>query len=344
MKVLITGGAGFIGCNLARTLTGLGHKVTVVDNLSRSGSERNLRLVLGHGNGAELVSFRQADVRDNAAITGILTESKDPYDTVVHLAGQTTATESVSNPVEDFDVNARGTLTVLDAVRLHAPAAHFIFTSTNKVYGDLSSLDMEKTPTRYILPNYPEGIAETFPTNAISPYGCSKLAADSYVRDYAVTYGMATTVFRMSCIYGRWQNAMVGQGWVAWFIRRALLGEEVTICGDGLQVRDLLRIEDLVDAFVPVITEKQGMGETFNTGGGQKFSLSVWAEFGPLLEDLVGRPILVRHDHRRSGDQDVYISDHQKLSAALGWKPQLSPRDGIGDLVEWTASQIKRER
>jgi CDP-paratose 2-epimerase len=343
MKVLITGGAGFIGCNLARALTGLGHKVTVVDNLSRAGSEQNLRLVLGLGNGAELVSFRQADVRDKNAIASILTESGKPYDAVVHLAGQTTATESMTNPMEDFDVNARGTLTVLEGVRAHAPGAHVIFASTNKVYGDLSALRVEKTQTRYVLPDNPEGIAEAFPINAVSPYGCSKLAADSYVRDYAATYGMATTVFRLSCIYGRWQNGMVGQGWVSWFVRCALRGTQLTICGDGLQVRDLLHIQDLVDALVPVITEKQGIGETFNGGGGPAFSLSVWAEFRPLLEELAGRPVAVRYEERRVGDQDVYISNHQRLSAALGWKPQLSPRDGIGDLVEWTAGRMKRE-
>ncbi len=329
MNVLITGGAGFIGCNLARALTGLGHKVTVVDNLSRAGSEYNLRSVLGHANGAELVSFRNADVRDKEAIADILAESGKPYDALVHLAGQTTVTESVNNPVEDFDLNARGTLNVLEAARMHAPAAYVMFASTNKVYGDMRSLRVEKTPTRYVLPDY---------------HGCSKLAADNYVRDYAATYGMATTVFRLSCVYGRWQNGMAGQGWVSWFAQCALRGTELTIYGDGLQVRDLLHIQDLVDALVPVITEKQGVGETFNAGGGQAFSLSVWAEFGPMLEDLAGRPVAVRYEERRVGDQDVYISNHQKLSAALGWKPRISPRDGIGDLVEWTASQMKREQ
>jgi CDP-paratose 2-epimerase len=344
MKVLITGGAGFIGCNLARALTGLGHKVTVVDNLSRVGSGQNLRLVLEDGNGAELVSFRQADVRDKNALAAILTESGRPYDAVVHLAGQTTVTESVTNPVEDFDVNASGTLAVLEAIRTYAPAAHVIFASTNKVYGDLHALCVEKTHTRYILPDHPEGIPETFPTNAVSPYGCSKLAADNYVRDYAATYGMATTVFRLSCIYGRWQNGMPGQGWVSWFVRCALTGAELTIYGDGLQTRDLLHIQDLVDAFIPMITERQGVGETFNAGGGPAFSLSVWAEFGPMLEELAGRPVNVRFAERRIGDQDVYISNHQKLSSSLGWKPRLSPRDGTGDLVEWMTDQLGNQR
>ena len=199
MKVLVTGGAGFIGCNLARALASLGHRVVVVDNLSRSGSERNLRALLERGSAAELVTFRSVDVRDGASMAAILVEPGDPYDAVVHLAGQTTVTESVTDPVQDFDVNAGGTLTVLEAVRAHAPAAHVLFASTNKVYGDLRSLRLERTATRYVLPEHPDGIAESFPTNAASPYGCSKL--------------------------------------------------------------------------------------------GPEFALSVWAEFGPLLEDLVGRPI-----------------------------------------------------
>jgi CDP-paratose 2-epimerase len=344
MKVLITGGAGFIGCNLALGLLDLGNRVTVADNLSRPGSERNVRLAFGHGNAAELVGIRQADVRDPSAIANILTESKEQYDAVVHLAGQTTVTESVTYPVDDFDVNARGTLMVLEAVRRHAPSAHVIFASTNKVYGDLRSIRVDRAQSRFTLPDHPEGIPETFPTNAVSPYGCSKLAADNYVRDYATTYGMATTVFRLSCIYGRWQNGMPGQGWVSWFARCALTGAELTIYGDGMQTRDLLHIQDLVDAFIPMITERQGVGETFNAGGGPAFSLSVWAEFGPMLQELTGRPVNVSFAERRIGDQDVYISNYQKLSSAIGWKPRLSPRDGTGDLVEWMADQLGNQR
>jgi CDP-paratose 2-epimerase len=344
MRVLITGGAGFIGCNLARGLTDGGHQVTVADNLSRQGSEQNVRLALGRAETAGLVTFRQADVRDRKALADILTEPSQPYDSVVHLAGQTTVTESVTNPAHDFDVNALGTLMVLEAVRAHAPAAHVIFASTNKVYGDLRSLRVEKTRSRFSLPDYPDGIDEEFPTNALSPYGCSKLAADNYVRDYATTYGMATTVFRLSCIYGRWQNGMPGQGWASWFVRCALTGTELTIYGDGLQTRDLLHIQDLCDALIPVITGRQGVGEIFNAGGGPAFSLSVWAEFGPMLEDLAGVPVPVRYEERRIGDQDVYISNCQKLSSVLGWKPRLSPRDGTGDLVEWTANQLKNQR
>jgi CDP-paratose 2-epimerase len=344
MKILITGGAGFIGCNLALGLVDLGHSVTVADNLSRHGSEQNIRLALDSGKAAQLVTVLQADVRDSSAIANILVGSKEPYDAVVHLAGQTTVTESVAHPVADFDVNARGTLMVLEAVRRHAPSAHVIFASTNKVYGDLRSIRVEKSQSRFTLPDYPEGISESFPTNAISPYGCSKLVADNYVRDYATTYGMATTVFRLSCIYGRWQNGMPGQGWVSWFVRCALTGTELTIYGDGQQTRDLLHIQDLVDAFIPVITDGQGIGETFNAGGGPAFSLSVWAEFGPMLEELAGRTVDVHFGERRIGDQDVYISNCQKLSFALGWKPRLSPRDGTGDLVEWMASQLRDRR
>jgi len=343
MRVMVTGGAGFIGRNLTEALVTRGHEVVVVDNLARAGSERNLRSLVDHGIAGPLVAFRKVDVRDAAAVGAVMTEFASPFEAVVHLAGQTTVTDSITDPFEDFDVNACGTLTILEAVRKHAPSAHTIFASTNKVYGDLRSLRVERTQRRYVLPDHPDGISETFPTNPATPYGCSKLAADCYVRDYAKTYDMATTVFRMSCVYGKWQNGTLGQGWVSWFVRSALLGSELTVYGDGLQVRDLLHVDDLVEACLGVIIGRKGVGEVFNLGGGAAFSLSVWAEFGMLLEDMLGRRIPVRYDRRRLADQDVYISDCQKLSAALAWKPRRSPSEGLSELIDWMGGSVRAE-
>ncbi|MBC8092561.1 MAG: SDR family NAD(P)-dependent oxidoreductase [Pseudonocardia sp.] len=341
MRVLVTGGAGFIGCNLSRALDVAGHDVVVVDNLSRGGSDSNLRWLLGTA--GHRATFRQADVTDVAAMASVLSLD-GPMDAVVHLAGQTTVTDSVSDPMADFEANARGTLVVLDAVRRYAPSAHLVFASSNKVYGDLRWLRTEQTSTRYILPDHPDGISESFPTNAVSPYGCSKLAADCYVRDAVTTYGLATTVVRMSCVYGRWQNGVAGQGWVSWFVRSALLGEPLTIFGDGLQVRDLLHVDDLMDVYLAILEagppNQERSDAVYNLGGGPAHSLAVWAEFGPLLEELIRRPIDVRYGQRRVGDQDVFIADTSKLSTALGWKPRRTPRDGVADLVDWTASRL----
>ena len=229
----------------------------------------------------------------------------------------------------------RGTVNILEAVRELAPDAHVLFTSTNKVYGSLDDVPVEKDATRYKLPTHPEGISEAHPTTACTPYGCSKLAGDLYMQDYAKTFDLHTTVFRMSCIYGTHQNGNVDQGWVSWFVRAALEGQDLTIFGDGLQVRDLLHVDDLVEAFITVLSTDLGRGEVFNMGGGPDFSLSVWSEFGAVLEDVLGRPVPVTFDEWRPGDQYVYISDIRKVSNELSWKPTRSPIDGITEVVSW---------
>ena len=330
--MVLTGGAGFIGCNLAITLAKRGDDVVLADNLSRPGSDRNLKAMLADEEIAPRLTFHEMDVRDADACMELLADGADG---VAHLAAQVSVTDSLTDPTEDFDINARGTLNVLEAVRKLAPDAHLLFTSTNKVYGSLTDLPVDRTDTRYVLSTAPEGIAETRPTTAATPYGCSKLGGDLYVQDYARTFGLNTTVFRMSCIYGTRQNGSVDQGWVSWLVRGAIEGKDLTIYGDGLQVRDLLHVDDLVRAFLTVLDTDAGRGEVFNIGGGPEFSLSVWAEFGDVLEDLLGAPVPVSYDKWRPSDQYVYISDLTKVSKALDWAPEKSPQEGIAEVAAW---------
>lgn len=330
---VITGGTGFVGSNLAAALAVAGHQIVIIDNLSRTGSATNLRRLHDDPALEGRITFHPIDVRDQATCADVIRATSPRA--VVHLAGQPAVTTSLTDPVGDFEINAGGTLSVLEAVRQHASDAHVIFASTNKVYGDLGTLAVAQRDSRYILPDHPDGIDETFPTRPVAPYGCSKYAADCYVRDYAQTYGMRTTVLRMSCIYGSWQHGTTDQGWVSWFTRAALTRQPITVYGDGLQVRDLLHIDDLVDLLVEIVRTGRGANETFNVGGGPDFSLSIWAEFGELLADLVGNPISVRHEPPRPGDQPVYVSDIRKVSSHLSWKPRRPPADGIAEMVTW---------
>ena len=332
MRVVITGGAGFVGCNLAISLVGRGDTVVLADDLSRKGSAANLESMQQDPALAKGMTFVDMDVRDAAACDELLAGGADG---VVHLAAQVSVTDSLIDPIKDFEVNARGTVNILEAVRKHAPAAHVLFTSTNKVYGNLTELPVEKAGTRYVLPTLPGGISEAFPTTACTPYGCSKLVGDLYIQDYAKTFGLNTTVFRMSCIYGTRQNGNVDQGWVSWFVKAALAGEALTIYGDGLQVRDLLHVDDLVVAIETILDTDLGKGEVFNVGGGPEFAVSIWEEFSAILEEQLGQPVPVTYDDWRSGDQFVYISDITKVCERLSWKPTRSPADGIAEVVSW---------
>lgn len=341
MRALITGGSGFIGCNLAASLARDGHFVIIADNLSRAGSTDNLHSLAEDAEVSPRMLFCKIDVRDAASCRALVAEQR--VDVVIHLAGQVAVTGSIENPVRDFNVNARGTLNVLEAVRHERPDAHVLFASTNKVYGSLSHVPATRLQSRYELPAFPHGIPETLPTDAATPYGCSKLAADGYVRDYGRTFGLRTTVFRMSCIYGTRQNGTADQGWVSWFVRAALSNEKLTIYGDGLQVRDLLHIDDLVEAMRTVLFTGAGCGETFNVGGGPAFAMSVWAEFGDVLEDVVGHPVPVRYAERRREDQDVYISDIRRVCERLSWSPSTSPLEGIASVADWMRAKLDTE-
>ena len=327
----ITGGAGFIGANTVRRLLEERHDVVVLDNLSRHGARDNLEWLQTLGQ----FRFAEEDIRDARAMNELFADVHDE-DVVIHLAGQVAVTTSVANPREDFEINAGGSFNILEAIRATGRAPLLIYASTNKVYGGMESIAVEERETRYAYRDYPQGIPEAAPLDFHSPYGCSKGAADQYVRDYARIYGLPTVVLRQSCIYGPRQFGVEDQGWVAWFVIAALTGKPVHIYGNGKQVRDLLYVDDLTDAFMLAAAKRrQVAGRVYNVGGGAENTLSIWAEFGPMLEALTGRPIPVEYADWRPGDQPVYISDISAIRRDLGWTPVTTVREGIGRLVDW---------
>ncbi len=333
---LITGGAGFVGSNLAHRLLAAGRKVRVLDNLSRPGVEQNLQwLRQQHG---ALLEFVRADVRDAAAVQEAMAGVQQVY----HFAAQVAVTTSLENPQEDFAVNALGTLNVLEAARSRPVPPALVLTSTNKVYGGLEDLALSVQGQRY-LPVDPQacgrGIAEDRPLDFHSPYGCSKGTADQYFIDYARSYGLTTLVFRMSCIYGPRQFGTEDQGWVAHFILRALRGERITLYGDGMQVRDVLFVDDLVDAFLLGEQNAQRLaGRAFNMGGGPRNAISL-QDLLDRIEQLQGTRPSVDHDAWRTGDQRYYVSDTGAFQRETGWQPQVDARDGIQRLHEWLAAR-----
>jgi len=328
-RILITGGAGFIGCNAARYFGARNWSVTVLDNLSRAGTHKNLEW-LSEGTAFD---FERADVRDRVAVDRVLAEGR--FDAVLHLAAQVAVTTSVADPRTDFAVNALGTFNVLDAVRLHCPDAVFIFASTNKVYGKIASAACELRGNRYAYVDRPFGIGESEPLDFLSPYGCSKGAADQYALDFARIYRIPATSFRQSCIYGPRQFGVEDQGWVAWFAIASMLGRDITIFGDGKQVRDVLHVDDLLRAYEAAIRAPDKVTQqAFNVGGGPDQILSL-LDLVEMLESRLGRTIALRWDDWRPGDQQVYVSDIRKLDTALGWKPEIGVESGIAQLMGW---------
>lgn len=335
-RVLVTGGAGFIGANLVHRLLTQGHEVIIYDNFSRPGCMRNVDwLLMTHGPSA--LHLVVEDVRN----FDILRRVTEGVQRIYHLAGQVAVTTSVRNPRKDFEENALGTFNVLEAARQVGDDPIVIYASTNKVYGGMEHVPIVEEETRYRYANLPHGVPETFPLDFHSPYGCSKGAGDQYTRDYARIYGLKTVVMRQSCIYGYRQFGLEDQGWVAWFVIAALKGRPITIYGDGKQVRDVLFIEDLLDAYDAAVEHIDvAAGQIYNIGGGPENTLSVWAEFGPILEELLGRPIQVSYADWRPGDQRVYISDIRKAQRELGWTPRTPVREGIQKLFEWAKENI----
>jgi CDP-paratose 2-epimerase len=330
-RILITGGAGFIGSNLTRRLLGEGHELTIFDNMSRAGCETNLTWLYNiYGeNDFHLV---HADLTDFET----LKQAAEGMQRIYHLAGQVAVTTSVQNPRQDFEANALGTFNVLEAARLVGDDPIFIYASTNKVYGGMQELVIEEQVTRYWYKDKPLGIPETQPLDFHSPYGCSKGAGDQYTRDYARIYGLRSVVLRQSCIYGYRQFGIEDQGWIAWFIIAALKKRPISIYGDGKQVRDILFIDDLLDAYEAACQQIDNVqGEIFNVGGGPENTMSIWAEFGPILTKLLGRPVPVTFADWRPGDQRVYVSDIRKAETVMGWRPKVSVREGVTRLFRW---------
>ena len=330
--VLITGGSGFVGTNLAHRLCSAGEPVLVYDNLSRAGVEQNAAwLSETHG---DLVQVENADVRDAAPLASAVRSASAVY----HLAAQVAVTSSLAGPVEDFEINARGTLNLLEAARGMTTPPPVIFTSTNKVYGHLDDVELRLNGSRYEPVDEHVrrlGISEAQPLDFYSPYGCSKGAADQYMVDYARTFGVPGVVFRMSCIYGPHQFGTEDQGWVAHFLIQAMNHRPITLYGDGKQVRDILFVEDLVDALllarenIPELS-----GHVFNLGGGPANTTSLLEILASIGELNGARPVVAWGDWR-PGDQRYYVSNFAKFQAATGWQPRVGMQEGVQRLHTW---------
>ncbi len=337
MKILITGGAGLVGSHCAEHFARAGHRVIVVDNLSRSKIFSSKRKSVEYNwkflSGLKRVALVKGDIRQFPLMKSIF--SKYRPEVVIHTASQPGVRASLENPHMDFGVNAAGTVNVLEAFRQVSPKGTLVYCSTNKVYGDnVNKLAVDSKGSRYVFCGS-KGVGESASIDQTghTPYGVSKLAGDLYVQDYAHTFGLKTAVFRMSCIYGTRQFAFEDHGWIAWFALRVLNGEPVTIFGDGKQVRDVLWVDDLVSAFEKFIASPLRHG-VFNMGGGPRNTLSL-LELLEILEDITGKKPKVRFKAWRKFDQKVYIADTTKAHKALRWQPKVSPREGVGRLVSW---------
>jgi CDP-paratose 2-epimerase len=332
--ILITGGAGFIGTNLAHRFLSAHRPVVVFDNLSRTGGTDNLNW-LSHTHG-DLLRIEPGDIRDGHGLNSLIRSIRPAQ--VFHFAGQVAVTTSLTDPFHDFEVNARGTLNLLEVLRsLDAPVPLF-FTSTNKVYGDLGDVPLRIRSGRYEPDDVAirlNGFNEIRPLSFHSPYGCSKGAAEQYVLDYARSFGLPTVVFRMSCIYGPHQFGTEDQGWVTHFLTRALDGEPITIYGDGKQVRDILYVDDLVNALLLAPQYLNAVrGKAFNLGGGPQNAISL-IELVDLVSEIHHEPPALIFDKWRRADQRYYVSDFRRFTKATGWGPEVNVRAGVRQLYQW---------
>ncbi|CAN5154046.1 GDP-mannose 4,6-dehydratase [soil metagenome] len=326
---LITGGAGFIGCNLADAILADGGAVVVADNFSRPGVRSNAAWLRNRHGGR--VRIENADVRDAARVAQLVAGARE----IFHLAAQVAVTTSFEDPVLDLHTNLLGTFNLLEAARALPSPPPLLFTSTNKVYGELSDLPVQKNGGAYEYADGGDGVSESAPLDFHSPYGCSKGAADQYVRDYARVFGLRTLVFRMSCIYGTRQLGTEDQGWVAHFARSLLVGRPITVYGDGCQVRDILWIGDLVAALRTAMANVERLsGSVFNIGGGSGNAVSVRRVID-RLQEITGREVPVEADAWRPGDQRIYVSDTSHARDAFGWRPRMPWEKGLERLVEW---------
>lgn len=335
MKVLITGGAGFIGCNLAMYLASKGHSITIYDNLSRIGTKNNLNWLIDNIDN-KLIDIVVDDVRNYQ----VLLKYTEDVELICHLAAQTAVTGSLVDPKNDFEVNALGSFNVLEAARHSNANPVLIYASTNKVYGTSPNFSISKQSNRYVYSNNHHGINERQNLDFHSPYGCSKGAADQYIIDYARIYGLKTVTLRQSCIYGIRQMGNEDQGWIAHFIISALQGNEITIYGDGCQVRDALYITDLLTLY-DLITQRIDSirGQVYNIGGGPDNTISL-LEFIIKLEDILNQKINFSFSDWRTGDQKVYISDIRRVKTDLDWHPTIGIDNGIRKLVSWIKDNL----
>jgi CDP-paratose 2-epimerase len=330
MKIIVIGGAGFIGCNAAARYIRRGDEIIVLDDLSRQGTELNLKWLESVGK----FEFARGDIRDKVFLDNFFSSQKE-INVVLHLAAQVAVTTSVTDPRNDFEINALGTFNVLEAIRNSGQDPICIFSSTNKVYGNLDDLDLIEGEKAYSFRGDIDGVTEDQLLDFHSPYGCSKGAADQYVRDYSRMYGLRTVVLRQSCIYGPRQFGIEDQGWVAWFIIAILLGKQLTIYGNGKQVRDILYVDDLLDSYDQAIENiDTAAGRIYNIGGGPENQISL-LQFLDLLGELTGEKIPHAYSTTRPGDQPIYVSDITRAEKELGWKPQTNYKDGIKKLYDW---------
>jgi len=335
MKYLITGGCGFLGSNLASEVLNRGKELIIFDNLYRVGSYENLKWLQKQGD----FKFIHGDIRNREDIETVVKEEKP--DVIFHLAGQVAMTTSIKNPRLDFEVNALGTFNLLDAVRKYSLESIVIYSSTNKVYGDLEWVKYEETETRYITPEFPKGFPENIPLDFHSPYGCSKGTADQYMLDFHRIYGVKTVVFRHSSMYGGRQFSTYDQGWIGWFCLKALetkkgtLKEPFTIHGNGKQVRDVLYSDDMVNLYFKTVENIDKVkGQVFNIGGGMENSLSLLELFN-LLEEILDIKLEYKKLPPRESDQKVFVADITRAEKLIGWKPKVSKEEGIKKMISW---------
>lgn len=335
-RILVTGGCGFIGANLMDRLLSRGEQAVAFDNLSRRGAIKNSEwLQEKHGARFELI---RGDVRD----IGATQDAAQGADVIYHLAAQVAVTTSVLDPRKDFEINALGTFNMLEAARKSNRNPVFVFASTNKVYGAMEDIPVVELATRYEYRDLKNGFSEAQQLDFHSPYGCSKGAADQYVRDYHRIYGLPTVVLRQSAIYGQRQFGEEDQGWLAWFMIAAVLKKPINIYGDGKQVRDMLYIDDLIDLYDAArINIDRASGQAYNVGGGAANTISVWREFGPMLEKLHEERISVTFADWRPGDQKVCTYDTKKAQQELGWEPKVNLEKGVGKLYDWVRENEK---
>ena len=339
MKFLVTGGCGFLGSNLAAEVLKRGGGLTVLDHLGRIGSQQNLVFLQSLGE----FEFHQTDIRDSEKVEKLIRALKP--DVIFHLAGQVAMTTSLAHPRADFETNVLGTLNVLESVRLFSPGTSIIYSSTNKVYGDLEWTPYEETSTRYVAAKFPLGFPETITLDFHSPYGCSKGAADQYMLDYARMYDLNTVVFRHSSMFGGRQFSTADQGWIGWFCAKAIeaashSAEPFTICGNGKQVRDVLHADDMVRLYFAAVDHiESARGQAFNIGGGPANSLSL-LELFTVLEQQVGVKLRYENQPPRSSDQRVFIADIRKAKRLLGWQPEVDYRTGIRSMLEWVTNYV----